>query len=134
MVDEVALLLRYVPEELGGAVSAWVVDDGWADCEKEFHRFDVVEVKDVVGLLVVVATDEEGAQSVVALCDGVGEDGCEGVAAGPSVLASGGIDPEGYWSEGTVSVEGFGDGPGCDEGAGVLGGVELVRLEEGEKV
>ena len=44
MVDEVALILRKIPEELCGAVPAWVVDGGWAACEEDFHRLDVVEV------------------------------------------------------------------------------------------
>ena len=57
---------------------------------------------------------------MVALRDGVGEDECEDVAAGPSMLASGRVDSEGHWSEGTISVEGLRDGPGRDEGVCVV--------------
>ena len=133
MVNEVVLLLRKVPGELGDAVSAWVVDGGWAGCKEHFHRLNVVEVQDIVCLLTGVAADEEGTQCVVALRDGVGEDGCEDVAAGPSVLASWGVDPEGHWSEGTVSVKGFWDGPSGYQGVCVMGDVELVWFEEGEE-
>ena len=43
-IDEVVLFLRKVPEELSGVVVAWVADGGWAGCEEDFHRLDVVEV------------------------------------------------------------------------------------------
>ena len=72
VVNEVALGFREVPEEACGAVPAWVVDDGWAGCKESLHHPDMVEVQDIVGLLVVVATDEEGSQGEVAIRNGVG--------------------------------------------------------------
>jgi hypothetical protein len=133
VVNEVALGFREVPEEACGAVPAWVVDDGWAGCKESLHHPDMIEVQDIVGLLVVVATDEEGSQGEVAIRNGVGEDGCEDIAPRPSGLASGSDDSEGHWVEGAVPVEGFVDSPGRDEGVCVLGDVELVWLKEGQE-
>ena len=48
-------------------------------------------------------------------------------------MASWGVDPEGNWSEGAVSVKGFWDGPCGNQSVCEVGDVELVWFEEGDE-